>query len=62
MDYKIEYADVDADSTASKHGLSRLQRKNHLEILLQKANSISGIRKLNLQFKQERRLTKAFTA
>jgi hypothetical protein len=31
-----------------------------LELLLQKANSISGIRKMNMQFKQERREVKSF--
>ena len=30
-------------------------KKSQLELLLQKANSISGIRKMNMQFKQERR-------
>lgn len=30
-------------------------RVTHLELLLQKANSINGIRKLNMQFKLERR-------
>ena len=38
----------------------RLSRTEHLELLLQKANSISGIRKMNMQFKEERRALKPF--
>jgi len=38
--------------------MGRLSKKNHLELLLQKANSISGIRKMNMQFKEERRAIK----
>ena len=50
----------DSESLHSGHSNSRLTKKGHLEMLLQKANSISGIRKMNMQFKQERRLTDAF--
>ena len=50
----------ETDSLASRHSKGRLTRQDHLEILLQKANSINGIRKMNLQFKTERRLTSPF--
>ena len=50
----------ETDSLASRHSKGRLTRKDHLEILLQKANSINGIRKMNLQFKTERRLMQPF--
>ena len=43
------------NSIVSTHSVGRLNKKNHLELLLQKANSIGGIRKLNMQFKAERR-------
>ena len=32
-----------------------MQRKANLELVWQKANSINGIRKMNMQFKEERR-------
>jgi len=38
---------------------SKPTRTFHLEQLLQKANSINGIRKLNMQFKVQRRAIKA---
>ena len=47
------------DSLASIVQDSRLVVKENLELVWQKANSISGIRKLNIQFKEERRLVKA---
>ena len=50
---------LSGDSEVSKHTQGRLLRKNHLEILVQKANSIGGIRKMNLQFKEERRAVRA---
>lgn len=49
----------DNDSLVSGHSLSRLQKKSNLEIVWQKANSISGIRRLNMMFKEERRSVKA---
>ena len=39
----------------SRHSMSRLQKKANLETVWQKANSINGIRKLNMMFKEERR-------
>ena len=39
----------------SGHTNSRLILKENLELVWQKANSISGIRKMNIQFKEERR-------
>lgn len=38
--------DVDSKMTTISH-----TRKSHLELLLQKSNSISGIRMMNMQFK-----------
>ena len=35
--------------------MSRLQKKANLETVWQKANSINGIRKMNMMFKEERR-------
>jgi len=32
-----------------------LEKKGNLELVWQKANSINGIRKLNMNFKEERR-------
>ena len=46
----------DSDSLVSGHSQSRLVRKANLEIVWQKANSINGIRKMNMQFKEERRM------
>lgn len=51
----------DQDSTFSGYSGSRLQRKANLELVWQKANSINGIRKMNMQFKEERRTVKALT-
>ena len=45
----------DQDSLVSGHSASRLQKKTNLELVWQKANSINGIRKLNMMFKEERR-------
>ena len=45
----------DADSAVSGHSNSRLEKKANLEIVWQKANSINGIRKMNILFKEERR-------
>ena len=54
-------ADDEVDSVVSdKQNYIKITRKSHLELLLQKANSISGIRKMNMQFKQERREVKSF--
>ena len=39
----------------SGHTANRLVLKENLELVWQKANSISGIRKMNIQFKEERR-------
>ena len=45
-------ADDDVDSVVSnEQTFTKITRKSHLELLLQKANSISGIRKMNMQFK-----------
>ena len=38
----------DADSLVSGHSASRLQKKANLEVVWQKANSINGIRKMNM--------------
>ena len=43
----------------SGHSASRLQKKANLEVVWQKANSINGIRKLNMMFKEERRSIQA---
>jgi len=43
------------DSLVSGHSLSQLQKKSNLEVVWQKANSINGIRRLNMMFKEERR-------
>lgn len=54
-------ADDEVDSVVSnQQNYTKITRKSHLELLLQKANSISGIRKMNMQFKQERREVKCF--
>ena len=54
-------ADDDVDSVVSnEQTFTKITRKSHLELLLQKANSISGIRKMNMQFKQERREMRRF--
>ena len=45
----------DNDSLVSGHSGSMLTRKTNLELVWQKANSINGIRKMNMQFKEERR-------
>ena len=45
----------DMDSLVSGHSSSRLEKKANLELVWQKANSINGIRKMNMQFKEERR-------
>ena len=45
----------DDDSMVSGHTANRLVLKENLELVWQKANSISGIRKMNIQFKEERR-------
>jgi len=45
----------DEDSQFSRHSTSRLEKKANLELVWQKANSINGIRKLNMHFKEERR-------
>jgi hypothetical protein len=45
----------EADSMVSGHSMSRLQKKANLETVWQKANSINGIRKMNMMFKEERR-------
>ena len=45
----------DDDSLVSIHHDNRLILKENLELVWQKANSISGIRKMNIQFKEERR-------
>ena len=34
--------------------MSRLQKKANLELVWQKSNSINGIRKMNMLFKEER--------
>lgn len=52
----------DDDSLVSTHSVSRLQKKANLELIWQKANSINGIRKMNMQFKQERRNLTALDA
>ena len=49
----------DDDSMVSIHHDNRLILKENLELVWQKANSISGIRKMNIQFKEERRQIKA---
>jgi len=46
----------------STHSASRLQKKTNLELIWQKANSINGIRKMNMLFKQERRAVAALDA
>ncbi len=43
------------DDSMITQSFSTKPRVAHLELLLQKANSISGIRKMNMQFKLERR-------
>lgn len=40
--------ELEKDSQASRHTNSRLGRKAHLELLIQKANSVGGIRKMNM--------------
>ena len=45
----------DQDSYVSGHSASRLEKLANLELVWQKANSINGIRKLNMLFKEERR-------
>ena len=52
----------DADSLVSGHSASRLQKKANLELVWQKANSINGIRKMNMLFKEERRAVQSLTA
>ena len=52
----------DQDSWVSGHSMSRLQKKTNLELVWQKANSINGIRKMNQQFKEERRAVTALDA
>ena len=52
----------DEDSLVSAHSASRLQKKANLELIWQKANSINGIRKMNMLFKQERRILTALDA
>ena len=52
----------DNDSMVSGHSMSRLQKKANLELVWQKANSINGIRKMNMMFKEERRAVKALDA
>lgn len=52
----------DADSLVSGHSASRLQKKANLELIWQKANSINGIRKMNMLFKEERRAVTALDA
>ena len=47
------------DSLVSVQCDNRLILKENLELVWQKANSISGIRKMNLQFKEERRQIRA---
>ena len=60
-DHQAINADDEVDSVVSdKQNYIKITRKSHLELLLQKANSISGIRKMNMQFKQERREVKSF--
>lgn len=56
------HSDLDsiASGAISPQIVSKLSRQQHLELLLQKANSISGIRKMNMQFKEERRGLKFF--
>ena len=49
----------DVDSLVSGHSASRLQKKANLELIWQKANSINGIRKMNMLFKEERRAVTA---
>ena len=45
----------DEDSFVSGHSASRLEKLANLELVWQKANSINGIRKMNMLFKDERR-------
>lgn len=52
----------DEDSLVSGHSMSKLQKKTNLELVWQKANSINGIRKLNMMFKDERRAVTALDA
>ena len=52
----------DADSLVSGHSASRLLQKANLELIWQKANSINGIRKMNMLFKEERRAVTALEA
>ena len=54
--------DDEHDSMVSVHSATRLQKKANLEIVWQKANSINGIRKMNMLFKEERRQVKALYA
>lgn len=49
----------DVDSLVSGHSASRLEKKANLELVWQKANSINGIRKMSMLFKEERRDVKA---
>lgn len=48
------------DDSVVTQGFASKPRLAHLELLLQKANSISGIRKMNMQFKLERRQMQPF--
>ena len=49
----------DQDSLVSGHSSSRLEKLANLELVWQKANSINGIRKMNMLFKDERRQIQA---
>ena len=53
-------ADVELnDSVVSYQSASQLHNKANLELIWQKVNAINGIRKMNMQFKDERRATGA---
>lgn len=52
----------DDDSLISGHSASRLEKKSNLELIWQKCNSINGIRKMNMLFKEERRAVTALDA
>jgi|Laugresu1bdmlbsd_1035121.scaffolds.fasta_scaffold159246_1 hypothetical protein len=48
-DDQAHKADDEVDSVVSnQQNYTKITRKSHLELLLQKANSISGIRKMNM--------------